>query len=148
MAFASESGWIVLLVTTLALGASLVPAFRRLGSHGETLGQSCLYVVLAAMGAQASLAGLWSAPVWLLLGLGVVLVHGVVMLVGGRWLRLPLGVLATASQANFGGVVSAPLVGAVYEKRLVPIGLCLAIAANALGTYLGLLSAMLARFFL
>ncbi len=144
----SPSGWVVLLVTTFALGASLIPALRRMGAQSERLGQGCLYVVLAAMGAQASLAGLWSAPVWLLVGLGVALVHGVVMVVGGRLLRLPLGLLATASQANFGGVVSAPLVGAIYERRLVPIGFCLAIVGNALGTYLGLGSALLARLLL
>jgi uncharacterized membrane protein len=144
----SHSGWVVLLVTTLALGASLIPALRHIGAQSERLGQMGLYIVLAAMGAQASLVGLWSAPVWLLVGLGVALVHGVVMVIGGRLLRLPLGLLATASQANFGGVVSAPLVGAIYEKRLVPIGLCLAIGANALGTYLGLGAALLARFLL
>ncbi|MBI4354530.1 MAG: DUF819 family protein, partial [Candidatus Omnitrophica bacterium] len=71
--------------------------------------------------------------------------HGCLMLAAGRWLRLPLGLLATASQANFGGVISAPLVGAVYHERLVPIGLCLALLGNALGTYLGLLSASLSR---
>jgi uncharacterized membrane protein len=44
-----------------------------------------------------------------------------------------------------GGVVSAPLVGAVYHQSLAPVGLLLALAGNAIGTYLGLASATLCR---
>jgi len=144
----STNGWTVLLVTTIALGLSLIPTVRRIGATGSRLGYPCLYLVLAATGAQASLNALWSAPMWLILGLIIVIVHGLALLVAGRWLRLPLGMLATASQANIGGVVSAPLVGAVYDQSLAPIGLLLAVAGNALGTYLGLWAATLCRWFL
>ena len=102
-------------------------------------------IVLAATGAQADVRALWSAPAWILVGLGVVTLHAAVLLVTGRLLRIPLGILATASQANIGGVVSAPMVGAVYHQSLVPVGLLLAMAGNALGTYFGLLSATIAR---
>jgi uncharacterized membrane protein len=108
----------------------------------------CLYLVLAAMGAQASLEALRSAPVWVVFGFGVAAVHGAVMLLGGRLLRLPLSMLATASQANLGGVASTPLVGAVYDLRLAPVGLLLAIGCNAVGTYWGLCSAFLAKLLL
>ena len=97
-------------------------------------------------GAQASLKALWSSPAWLLVGLITVAVHGIALIGAGIILRVPLGVLATASQANIGGLVSAPIVGAVYQKDLAAVGLLLAILGNALGTYLGLLSAWLARF--
>lgn len=142
---ASTTGWTVLLVTTVALALSCVPALRRLGSEGAVAGYPCLYLVLAALGAQANLKMLIATPVWLVVGFGWVVFHAAVLLLAGRLLRMPLGVLATASQANVGGVVSAPLVGAVYSQALVPIGLCLAIAGNAVGTYLGLASATLAR---
>ncbi|MBI3321538.1 MAG: DUF819 family protein [Candidatus Omnitrophica bacterium] len=144
----SATGWVVLLVTTASIGLSFVPRIRRLAAHGERIGSPCLYVVLAATGAQANLAALRSAPAWLIVGAGAVLLHGVVLLGAGRAFRIPLGVLATASQANIGGVVSAPLVGSVYGQSLVPIGLVLAIAGNAVGTYLGVLSAMLCRVFM
>ena len=144
----SRSGWVVLLVTTLALCGSLLGPIRRLGRSALVLGYPCLYVVLAAMGAQASFAAVRSAPVWVAVGVGIALLHGFTMLIGGRWLRLPLGVLATASQANLGGVASTPLVGAVYDTRLAPIGLLLAIGLNAVGTYLGLCAALVARLFL
>ncbi len=144
----SRSGWVVLLVTTLALGGSLVGPIRRLGRSAPALGYPCLYLVLAAMGAQASFAAVRSAPVWVAVGVGITFVHGLTMLIGGRLLRLPLGVLATASQANLGGVASTPLVGAVYDQRLAPIGLLLAIGLNAVGTYLGLCAALVARLLL
>lgn len=145
---ASANGWTVLLVTTLALSAACLRPVQRLGRCATTLGTPALYLVLAAMGAQATLEGLRSAPVWLAIGTAGAVLHGGLLLAAGRWGRLPLGLLATASQANFGGVISAPLVGAVYHERLVPIGLCLALLGNALGTYLGLVAASLSRLLL
>ncbi|MBI4354632.1 MAG: DUF819 family protein, partial [Candidatus Omnitrophica bacterium] len=133
----SSTGWAALLVTTLALSAAALRPVQRLGRCATRLGVPVLYLVLATMGAQASLQGFRSAPVWLAIGAASAVLHGCLMLAAGRWLRLPLGLLATASQANFGGVISAPLVGAVYHERLVPVGLCLALLGNALGTYLG-----------
>ncbi len=141
----SSSGWAVLLVTTATLCTALIPTVRRLGTETGIIGYPCLYLVLAATGAQASLEALWSAPLWVLLGFGVVIFHGALLLLAGRMFRIPLGTLATASQANIGGVVSAPLVGAVYDQSLAPVGLLLAIAGNALGTYLGLCSASFCR---
>ena len=141
----SSSGWMVLLVTTASLALSLVPSVRRYGAAGGTLGYPCLYMVLAAMGAQASLRALQAAPMWIVLGLVVVVIHGTLLLLFGRWWKIPLGMLATASQANIGGVVSAPLVGAVYHRSLAPVGLLLAMAGNALGTYVGLWAAGLSH---
>ena len=82
------------------------------------------------------------------MGGGVALLHGAATLLTGRCFRITLGVLATASQANLGGVVSAPLVGAVYHQSLAPVGLLLAMAGNAVGTYLGWLAATLCRWLL
>jgi uncharacterized membrane protein len=139
----SASGWTVLLVTTGALALSFVPAMRRLGSRGGRLGYPCLYLVLAATGAQAGLEALWSAPAWVAVGLITVAIHGAALVIVGRLLRIPIGLLATASQANIGGMVSGPLVGAVYRQSLAPVGLLLAVAGNAVGTYLGVLAATL-----
>ena len=141
----SASGWTVLLVSGAALLLSLYTPLRRLGAGGTAIGYPCLYLVLAATGAQANWEALRSAPAWLGVGLIAALVHGGLLLLIGRLARIPLGVLATASQANIGGVVSAPLVAAVYDQRLAPVGLLLAVAGNALGTYFGWWAAVLAR---
>jgi len=142
---ASTTGWTILLATTVTLLLSLWPAARQLGQDGMRLGYPCLYVVLAALGAQANLNALIATPVWIVVGIGWLACHALLLLIGGRLLRAPFGVLATVSQANVGGMVSAPLVGAVYDARLAPVGLLLAIGANAVGTYLGLWAATLAR---
>ncbi len=141
----SRSGWTIVLVSTGALALSCVPRLRAIGLHGTPLGYLFLYIVLAALGAQASLNALIATPLWIVVGVCWVLVHAAVLAVAGRWGRIPFGVLATASQANVGGVVSAPLVGAVYDTSLAAVGLLLALAANAAGTYLGLVSATLCR---
>jgi len=144
----SQMGWTVVLVTTIALALSLSAPIRRIGRSGDRLGYPALYLVLAATGAQTSLEALRGAQIWMLVGIWTVLVHGGLLVLSGRLLRIPLGVLATASQANLGGMVSGPLVGAVYHRELAPVGLLLAIGGNAFGTYLGLACAATARWLL
>lgn len=141
----SVTGWTVLLATTLSLLLAGVPSIRRLGSRGAAIGYPCLYLVLAALGAQASPRALAAAPVWAGIGVGMLAGHVLLLLLGGRIARIPWAVLATASQANVGGVVSAPLVGAVYHRALAPVGLLLAVAGNAVGTYLGVAAAAMSR---
>jgi len=46
--------------------------------------------------------------------------------------------VATASQANIGGPVSAPVVAAAYQPSLAVVGLLMAIIGNILGTFGGL----------
>ena len=138
--------WTVLLVTTVALALSLTPLGRLgRGEAVERLGMVCLLVLLASIGARADLRAARSAPVFLVAGVTAVAIHGAVLaVVGWRW-RAPLGLLATVSQANVGGVVSAPLVASAYDRALAPVGLLMAVLGNAVGTYLGLTAAILCR---
>lgn len=141
----SASSWTVLIVTTTALILALTP-LRRLGGVGASrLGTFVLYVLLVSIGARAHLSAVTQAPVFLALGLTWITIHGAVLLAAGILLRAPLGLIATASQANIGGVISAPLVGATFSKELAGIGLLMAILGNILGTYAGLATAGMAR---
>lgn len=142
---ASASSWAVLLVTTLSLGLAAFPAVRPAAVPGSGIGYAGLYLILSALGAQANLSALAEAPLWLGVGAGWVVIHASCLLLAGKWLRLPFALLATASQANIGGVVSAPLVAAVYDQRLAPVGLLLAVAGNAVGTYLGIAAASMSH---
>ena len=142
---ASATGWTVLLVSSASLALSCVRRLQRFGAPGAAIGYPCLYLVLAALGAQANLTAFLQTPVWILVGAIIVICHAVALMLAGRAMRLPLGLLATASQANVGGVVSAPLVGAVYGQHLAPVGLLLALAGNALGTYIGMGAAAICR---
>jgi uncharacterized membrane protein len=137
--------WTIIVVSTLALGLSFTPA-RKLEMHGATrVGYWLLYFVLTSIGAKASLAHLGTSLVLIAAGGVIILVHVCFLLAGARMLRAPLFLVATASQANIGGVASAPVVAAVYEPGLASVGLLMAILGNIVGTYLGIITGHVCR---
>ena len=143
----TASTWTVLLVTTTTLALSLTP-LRELGQAGSSrTGTFALFLLLASIGARANFRAILDAPAFLALGVTWILIHGGCLVLAGYWLKAPLGLMATASQANIGGPISAPIVGATYDADLAGIGLLMAILGNVLGTYLGLATALLTRSF-
>ena len=137
--------WTVVVVTAVGVGLSFTPV-RRLDQFGAArLGHALLYFVLACIGAQADLTALRDAPLFIAAGATWLFFHAVVLLIGGRILRVPAFLLATASQANIGGPVSAPIVADAYRPGLEGVGLLLAVLGNIYGTYLGIGCALLCR---
>ena len=135
----------IILATTMGLVLSFTPV-RRLERFGaSTVGYGLLYFVLASIGAKTSLARLGGAPVMVLAGVVWVLIHAAFTLAAGRALRVPMALLATASQANIGGTASAPVVAGVYQPGLAPVGLLLAVLGNIIGTYTGIACAALCK---
>jgi len=55
-----------------------------------------------------------------------------------RLMRAPVFFLGSASQACTGGYASAPVVAAIYESSMAPVGLLLAVLGNLVGTFAGL----------
>ncbi len=144
-AWMTAKTWTVLLATSGGVAWSCHRATRRRAQAAASVGTWLLYLLLASIGATADLRSVVHAPLLLLLGVIWLLVHGLVLLVVGRVWRVPVFFLATVSQADVGGVASAPLVASVYEPSLAPVGLLLAVLGNILGTYLGLVTAALCR---
>ena len=72
-----------------------------------------------------------------------ILCHAIILFLGGRFLKAPMFLIATSSQANIGGVVSAPIVATVYKKSLAPVGLLMGVMGNIIGIYAGLFTAWL-----
>lgn len=141
----STYAWTIIIVTILGLALSLTPA-KCLETFGASrLGSYLLYFVLTAIGAKAALLDMSAAAILISAGLVIILVHAVILLAGARWLKAPLFLVAAASQANIGGVASAPVVAAVYEPGLASVGLLLAILGNIVGTYLGIACAQVCR---
>jgi uncharacterized membrane protein len=137
--------WTIMVVTLIGILLSFSPV-RKLERSGATrTGYDLLYFVLTAIGAKASVASIGSALVLIAAGLVIVAVHVVFSLVGARLLRAPLFLVAAASQANIGGVASAPVVAEVYHPGLASVGLLLAILGNIVGTWLGIVCAQLCR---
>jgi uncharacterized membrane protein len=136
----SRYGWMIIVVSCIGMGLFFT-RLRSLGEQGASqTGYYLLYFVLTSIGAKASIVNLGAMPLLITMGFLIVLVHAWVLLVAARALRLPLFLLATASQANVGGVASAPVVSATYRPELASVGLLLAIFGNIMGTYLGIIT--------
>ena len=140
----TPAAWAVLLSTTGALivAGLLSRAGRGVSAGTEKAGNFLLLILVASLGARVTLSAAARSPVFLAAGLIILLVHGAVLLWGASF---PLALAATTSQACIGGVVSTPMVAAVYRPALAVVGLLLAVAANAVGTYVGLLTAVMCR---
>lgn len=135
--------WAVLILTTVSLLLSLTRLARLEDAGASTLGYAGFYLLLASVGAQGDLRQVVSNPQFVLLGVIVIAVHAAVTLLVARLLRAPVFFFGAASQACLGGYSSAPVVAAIYEPAMAPLGLLLAVLGNLGGTYLGLLTAQL-----
>jgi uncharacterized membrane protein len=133
--------WAIVLLTTVALLLSLTPVSRLEDAGASTLGYAGFYLLLASVGAQGDLRKVASHPQFVLFGVIVIAVHAVLTLAAIRLLRAPLFFFGAASQACVGGYASAPVVAAIYQPSMAPVGLLLAVLGNVIGTYAGLLVA-------
>ncbi len=136
-AFFSQTTWTVLMVTVLgALGA--MTRLGRIAGSSE-LGTILLYGIVALIASRANFAELTQAPLFIVAGLMVLILHGMFMLVAAKILRLDLFSCGVASLANIGGVASAPILAAAYSRALIPIGVLMALLGYIIGTGGGLL---------
>jgi len=141
----TASTWLILLVTTFSLLASMTPA-RHLPA-AQSIAMVIIYVYVARVGATMNLSEIdWEqtagfvamAYVW-------IAIHGIFVL-GGAWLfRVDVHTLAIASAANIGGAASAPIVAAHHRESLVPASILMALIGYALGNYLAILTGRLAQ---
>ncbi|MGE5308643.1 MAG: DUF819 domain-containing protein [Deltaproteobacteria bacterium] len=144
----SRYAWMIISVSVIGIALSFTPA-RSLGKSGATdIGYYLLYFVLTSIGAKASIERLGGTLTLIAAGFLIVLIHALVLLAAARIVRAPLFLVATASQANIGGVASAPVVAATYQPGLASVGLLLAILGNIMGTYLGIITGHLCRLFM
>ena len=116
-------------------------ALREMQDDGTIEISNSGVVTLPSVGAQGDLRRVASHPHFVLLGLIVIAVHAAVTLLAVRLLRAPVFFFGAASQACLGGYSSAPVVAAIYEPAMAPLGLLLAVLGNLAGTYLGLFTA-------
>lgn len=137
--------WTVIFISTAGLGCSLT-RLRRCETMGSTkIGYVILYFVLMTIGAKASIEHLGDSLILILAGFLMVFIHAAVLFGAMRWLKAPVMLAAAASQANLGGVASAPVVAEIYQPGLSTIGLLMAILGNVIGTYLGILAGQMCR---
>ncbi|MGE0268051.1 MAG: DUF819 domain-containing protein [Candidatus Omnitrophota bacterium] len=137
--------WTIILISIAGLGCSLTRLNRCEAMGSTKIGYVLLYFVLMTIGAKASIEHLGDSLVLILAGFMIVFIHGAVLFLAMRWLKAPVMLAAAASQANLGGVASAPVVAEIYQPGLSTIGLLMAILGNIIGTYLGILAGQMCR---
>ncbi len=104
----------------------------------EELSSVLLYAVVSLLASKASLTDLISAPMWIVAGLIVLIIHVVVMFVLSKLFHWDLCMVSTASLANIGGSASAPIVASAYNASYAGIGVLMGVFGAAIGNFCGI----------
>ena len=138
----SEFFWLIVLATTVGLVLSGTRLRHLEGAGASKVGTLFLFVLVATIGLKMDIRVVRDHPglflvggVWMLIHVGLLIIMAVII-------KAPYFFLAVGSQANIGGVASAPIIAAAVHPSLAPVGVLLAVLGYALGTYGAWLSAM------
>ena len=134
-------GWTIIVVSAIGILLSFTKLSDLENAGASPVGNIFLYILLGTIGARADIMQVTDLPIYIIVGIVWILFHAIILFIGGRFLRAPMFLIATSSQANIGGVVSAPIVATVYKKSLAPVGLLMGVMGNVIGIYAGLLTA-------
>lgn len=145
LSFFDKATWTVLIVTVLGVLLAMTPFGKLKGT--EEISNVLLYIVVALIASRADLASMGNAPMWLLAGLIILVIHVGFMLVLAKLLKLDVFTCAVASLANIGGTATAPVLAGTYSSALVPVGIIMALLGYVVGTGGGLIVAKLMSFF-
>ena len=122
---------------------SFTPLRNYEGAGSSRLGSFFIYFLVATIGLKMNLFKVFDYPGLFLVGVIWITIHVLLLIIVGKIIKAPFFFLAVGSQANIGGVASAPIVAATFNPSLAPVGVLLAVMGYALGTYGGWLSAIL-----
>ena len=128
--------WIIIISSGLGMATAPTALGRMPGS--EEISGTMLYVIVALIGAEVSLGAISQAPMYILSGFMILIIHGALLLLAARLLRMNLLLTGIASIANIGSAPSAAVVGAAYGRELVPIAIVMALIGSMIGSFVGL----------
>ena len=129
--------------TSMVLLASLFGILGSFTKLKEINGSSevattMLYIIIALIGSKAVIENFSGLGVYVLAGFSILVIHASIMVTGAKIFKLDLFSIAVASLSNIGGVASAPILAATYNKSLVSVGVLMAIMGYLIGTFGGL----------
>lgn len=127
---------IVLIATLLGIVASFTK-LRSLNGSSE-VANTMLHILIALIGSKAVFESFEGLGFYVLAGFFILVVHASIMTIGAKLFKLDLFSVAVASLSNIGGVASAPILAAAYNKSLVSVGVLMAIMGYLIGTFGGL----------
>ncbi|MDN6530222.1 MAG: DUF819 family protein, partial [Brevibacterium sp.] len=137
----NASAWTILFVSILGLVIGSTRWGRVAGS--SQLATIMLYLIIGIIASGSDFTSLAEAPLYLVVGVIVLLVHIIIMLVYAKLTKTELFSIAVASTANIGGIASAPVVAGAFNRQLVPVGVLFALIGTFSGTFLGLWAAQI-----
>jgi len=134
---------IINATTSMVIFASLfgiLGSFTRLKelNGSSELSTSMLYLIIALIGSHAVVESFSGLGLYVISGACILIIHALIMIIGAKLFKLDLFSIAVASLANIGGVASAPILAATYNKSLVSVGVLMAIMGYIIGTFGGL----------
>ncbi len=135
--FINNTTTIVLLASAFGVLGSFT-RLKELNGSSE-VATTMLYIIIALIGSKAVFDSFSGLGIYVIAGATILLIHAVIMIIGAKLFKLDLFSIAVASLANIGGVASAPILAATYNKSLVSIGVLMAIMGYIIGTFGGLL---------
>jgi uncharacterized membrane protein len=137
--------WTVILVTALGVAISFTPLRKLEGAGASKIGSLFLYLLVASIGAKAEFSKVFDEPGLFVVAAVWLAIHALTLLALRHLLKAPVFYMAVGSQANIGGAASAPIVASAFHPALAPVGALMGVAGYVLGTYAGLLCALLMR---
>lgn len=132
----TTTAWTVLIATIAGLAVARTSASRS--PVPAPLASALLALLVAVLASQSNFEGLATAPLFVLAGFCVLLLHIALLALLARLFRFDLHACGIASLAQIGGVATAPVLAATYSRPLVPAAVLLATLGLVLGTGVGL----------
>ena len=132
-------------VTVFGLICAMTP-LGKLPATAE-LSSIYLYAVVSLLASRATLTDLIAAPMWIVYGLFILLVHVITYFVLSKIFKWDLCMVSTASLANIGGSASAPIVATAYDPNFAGIGVLMGVLGAAIGNFCGLAMGALLQIF-
>ncbi len=142
--FIAKSGFVLLNFTTttvvLATIIGIVSSWTKISTLGGSsfVGTLMLYFLIALIGSGAVFESFDGIFVYVFAGFCILLFHALIMLLGAKIFKLDLFSITVASLANIGGVASASILAATYDKKLVGVGVLMAVMGFVIGTFIGI----------
>ena len=127
-------------ITVLITIFGLICAMSPLGKLPavEELSNVYLYAVVSLLASTASVVDLVSAPMWVVYGLLILVIHVVLMFLLSKLFHWDLCMCSTASVACIGGSASAPIIATAYDASFAGIGVLMGVLGAAIGNFCGL----------
>ena len=127
------------LVTIIGLICAMTPLGKMAGV--EELSSVYLYAVVSMLASRASLVDLIAAPMWVVYGFVILVVHVVLMFLLSKVFKWDLCMVSTASLANIGGSATA------YNPNFAGIGVLMGVLGAAIGNFAGLAMGAILKLF-